>query len=185
MGTCAKCSLCFSAKQAVPPIWLGDLYDIKAMFIGEGPGADEDKYGKPFIGRSGQLFQDLLQEVYLTDKVYVTNVVKHRPPKNRTPTEDERNICSELFLSDEISYVDPEIIVCLGRTAAESLMRWSRRPVTGSLRGNYFDMGGPGTPFEKTYRVICTWHPAYVLRRMDKRDELKADLESARDWILF
>ena len=183
MGTCMKCDLCYHANQAVPPLWLGNLYNIDVMFIGEGPGADEDRYGKPFVGRAGQLLQDILQEVNLVNDIYITNVVKHRPPRNRKPTEREQAICSGLFLGKEITAVKPKCIVCLGRTPAEYLLRWSHNDITGSLRGKTFNLGGTGTEWQDTIPVFCTWHPAYILRRMDKKSELIDDINRVINYI--
>lgn len=184
MGTCMKCELCHHATQAVPPLWLGNLYNIDVMFIGEGPGADEDQYGRPFVGRAGQLLQDVLQEVNLVDNIYITNVVKHRPPRNRKPTEREQAICSGLFLEKEIAAVKPKHIVCLGRTPAEYLLKWCYNALpSGSLRGKTFPLGGPGTDWEDTIPVLCTWHPAYILRQMDKKSELIDDINRVINYI--
>ena len=171
--TCTKCELHCNTLNSVPPLWKGDLSNIKVMFIGEGPGATEDLQGKPFVGRAGQLLQQLLYEINLVDNIYITNVVKHRPPKNRKPTQEEMSICGNLFLEKEIEIINPKQIICLGRTAAEYLLALATHneghtPWRGSLRGKAFKY--------KEIDVTCTWHPAYVLRQPEKKIELKQDL---------
>lgn len=183
MGTCADCNLCETATQDVPPLWLGNLYDIDLMLIGEAPNIDEDMYGEPFIGQSGRLLQSILQEIGLINNIYITNVVKHKPPSNRKPTQMEQDLCSSLFLSKEINMVNPKHIVCLGRVPAEHLLRQSRNSLFGTLRGKTFTLGGEGTVWKNSTPVTCTWNLAHVLRQPDKKSELVNDLKTARQHI--
>lgn len=147
----------------------------RLMIVGEGPGAEEDKLQKPFVGKSGELLQDMLCNLNITNEIYITNVVKHRPKNNRKPTEEEAQTCANIFLKEEIRTFTPETIVALGRTAAETLMRLAGREKKGSLRGHVFvyEYG----PYAST--VYCTWHPAYILRNQTKEPELFEDLLKA------
>ena len=142
----------------------------KVLVLGEAPGREEDLGGKPFIGRAGQLLQDLLGRLHVTmDQVYVTNVVKHRPPGNRNPDADEIDACAAHALVEEIKLVAPETILCLGRVPTLALLRISDQGVPkGSLRGYTFSY--------ENIPVLSTWHPAYILRRQDKKPELLDDL---------
>ena len=172
---CTECPLHKEALQAVPGISPSPLDNIDIMFVGEGPGEEEDKTGLPFVGRAGKLFQDILVKLDITTNVYITNVVKHRPPQNRKPTQPEMQTCGLHFLLHEIDTISPKLIVCLGRTPAEYLMKILGGSHQGSLRGLRFSY--MGTP------VLCTWHPAYILRREDKLDELLGDLIKAQQLI--
>jgi len=173
-SNCRACSIkCENASaNFVYPVKIGTP---RLMILGEGPGADEDRLQKPFVGRSGQLLQEMLYKLNTTDEIYITNVVKHRPTNNRKPTDSEATICSSRFLKEEIATFNPEVIVALGRTAAETLMRMAGIQKKGSLRGHAFGyQHGP-----KTSTVYCTWHPAYILRNETKEPELFEDLTKA------
>jgi DNA polymerase len=175
MQSCQDCSLFEEATQAVPGLQLSNSVSI--MFVGEGPGFNEDKTGRPFVGRAGVLLQELLIELDAVKLgVYITNVVKHRPPNNRKPTVQEMSICGTKFLAEEVKLCEPKVIVCLGRTPAEYLLRASELEHSGSLRGHNFVYNN--TP------VICTWHPAYILRQMNRYQELKDDIVRAIDIVL-
>lgn len=175
MRTCTECPLHEDAHQAVPGISTSPLDNISIMFIGEGPGEEEDKTGLPFVGRAGKLFQETLVSLDLVNNIYISNVVKHRPPKNRKPSQQEMQTCGLHFLLREIDEINPKLIVCLGRTPAEYLMKVLDISHQGSLRGLRFNF--MGTP------VLCTWHPAYILRREDKLPELIEDLNDAQKLI--
>ena len=153
------------------------------MLIGEAPGADEDLYGKPFVGRAGQLLQKTLVELGITKNIYVSNIIKHRPPNNRKPTMLEmielgNEICKEII------NLKPKTIVCLGRSPSDYMMWLAELPVSksvingkkGSLRGHQFDLNHIDG---WTIPVLCTWHPAYILRVPNKLHELKEDLQKA------
>ena len=145
------------------------------MFIGEAPGATEDAKGIPFIGAAGQLLQKVLSNIGLTNSIYVTNIMKHRPPNNRKPSMQEMMTCGEQFLLEEIKTLQPKVIVCLGRSPAEYLLNLNGKTHKGTLRGHTF-------PFY-TSRVFCTWHPSYILRRNDKLTELEEDLHTIMSYI--
>ena len=145
------------------------------MFIGEAPGADEDLYGRPFVGKSGQLLQSTLCDLDITSNIYVSNIIKHRPPGNRKPTMLEmielgNEVCKEI---DDLR---PKVIVCLGRSPAEYMMHLSEQEKKGTLRGHQFNLkhiDGWTTP------VLCAWHPSYILRNRTKLPELKEDINRA------
>lgn len=176
IADCKDCSLHEQAKQTVPGIFVGDRSHTNIMFVGEGPGADEDKEGLPFIGRAGQLLQKTLLGLGLTDNIYISNIVKHRPPGNRKPTMEEMSTCANKALIRELLHIEPQVVVCLGRTPAEYFMNLSSVEKKGSLRGFQFDIKRDDG---WTAPVLCTWHPAYILRTPAKYDELKEDILKA------
>jgi DNA polymerase len=140
------------------------------MFVGEGPGRDEDLAGEPFVGRSGKLLDKLMrQEIGLDrSRCYIANVVKCRPPGNRTPEPDEANTCSP-FLFRQIDVIRPEVLVALGATAATYLLG-QRQPLAG-LRGRIHAFRGS--------KLIVTYHPAFLLRDPRQKKEAWADLQIA------
>jgi DNA polymerase len=139
------------------------------MFVGEGPGADEDAQGLPFVGRAGQLLNNMIVAMGLKrEEVYIANVVKCRPPGNRTPEPEEANTCSP-FLFRQIDVVHPEVLVALGATAATYLLG-QRQPLAG-LRGRVHSVRGT--------KLIVTYHPAYLLRDPRQKKEAWADLQIA------
>jgi uracil-DNA glycosylase len=140
------------------------------MFVGEGPGADEDIQGEPFVGRAGQLLTKIIEAINLRrEDVYIANVVKCRPPQNRNPEPDEVEQC-EPFLFRQIEAIKPKVIVALGKFAAQSLLR-TTEPIT-RIRGREF-----------TYRdaiLIPTYHPAYLLRNPGAKREVWEDMKRVR-----
>ena len=181
MSQCKDCTLHTEASRHVPGVFCNAEDTIDLMFIGEAPGASEDARGVPFVGRAGQLLQQTLQKLNITKNIYITNVIKHRPPNNRKPTQEEMITCGGKFLCTEILILRPKAIVCLGRSPAEYLMNLSGVPwVKGSLRGHQFSLDQHnGVPKEKplwSCPVLCTWHPSFILRRRDKAPELEEDL---------
>lgn len=142
------------------------------MFVGEGPGAEEDRQGLPFVGRSGRLLDQLmLEELGITrERVYITNVVKCRPPDNRDPEADEIESCRP-WLEQQLELVDPKVIVTLGKFASQLLLQ-SREGIT-RLRGRCYEFGG---------RILVpTVHPAYVLRGGgEPMAQMRADLVRAK-----
>jgi len=155
--TCKKCSLHATRTQTV--FGVGN-YQAKWMFIGEAPGADEDRQGEPFVGRAGQLLNAILFALGLKrEEVYIANVLKCRPPGNRDPQPEEVAQC-EPYLLRQIDLIKPRLIVALGRHAAHSLLK-TEVPL-GKLRGQQLTYHG--TP------LFVTYHPAYLLRNpVDKR----------------
>ncbi len=171
---CNRCGLCSGRTQTV--FGVGHPR-AELMFVGEGPGADEDRAGQPFVGRAGQLLTRMIAAMTLTrDQVYICNVVKCRPPENRTPAEDEMRACSP-FLWRQIALVRPQVIVALGRPAAQTLLA-TTTPI-GKLRGQFHDfpplpLRGLGLPAAK---LMPTFHPAYLLRSPEEKGKSWEDLK--------
>ena len=137
------------------------------MFIGEGPGKDEDEAGLPFVGRAGQLLNKILEAMKLPiDNVYICNIVKCRPPQNRKPTFDEIDSCSH-YLMGQISFVKPKVIICLGATAAEGILGTKER--IKDLRGKFFD--------KYNAKIIVTYHPAALLRDPSRKKLVWEDMQ--------
>ena len=166
IGDCTRCALHKGRNKLV--FADGDP-NARLMFVGEGPGADEDAVGLPFVGRAGQLLNNMIGAMGLKrEQVYIANVVKCRPPQNRTPEPDEANTCSP-FLFRQIDVVRPEVIVALGATAATYLLG-QRQPLAG-LRGRVHSFRGS--------KLIVTYHPAFLLRDPRQKKEAWADLQIA------
>jgi DNA polymerase len=149
------------------------------MFIGEGPGADEDAQGLPFVGRAGQLLNNMIAAMGLKrEQVYIANIVKCRPPGNRTPERDECETCSP-FLMRQIGVIRPKVIVALGATAAKNLL--SVNDSMASLRGRFYDYSPPGIASESDGPLHCklavTYHPAFLLRDPRQKKEAWKDLQ--------
>lgn len=145
----------------------------EVMLIGEGPGEQEDLKGIPFVGPAGKLLDDMLEMIDLDrSKVYIANIVKCRPPRNRDPLNVEQEACRP-WLDRQIALVDPKIIVCLGRIAAMSLIKENFR-ITRE-HGRWFDLG--------SRRIMATYHPSALLRDVDKRPEAFMDLRTLRKEI--
>jgi uracil-DNA glycosylase len=166
IGDCTRCPLHKGRNKLV----FGDgSPDARLMFVGEGPGADEDAQGIPFVGRAGQLLNNMIAAMGLKrEGVYIANVVKCRPPGNRTPEPEEANTCSP-FLFRQIDVVRPQVIVALGATAATYLLG-QRQPLAG-LRGRVHAFRG--------MQLVVTYHPAYLLRDPRQKKEAWADLQIA------
>lgn len=166
--SCRECVLCQRRKQAVPGI--GDR-QARWMLVGEGPGAEEDLRGEPFVGQAGKLLDNMLLAIGLKrgEDVYIGNAVKCRPPHNRTPEGDELAACLP-FLERQIDLVRPRLLIALGRPAAQALLATEVR--IGAARGKLFDHRG--TP------VIVTYHPAYLLRNPQDKAKAWEDLCFAR-----
>lgn len=164
---CTRCGLQRTATRLVSAIGSAPA---PVMLLGEGPGAAEDEKGLPFVGRSGsQVLQPALQELDVTlDEFYLTNAVKHRPPGNRDPTDDELDACSDL-LSREIGFVSPRAIVCLGRVPARAMARLAGAELPqGSLHHWRLHLGST--------TVSYLWHPAYVCRDMRRYPDFVSGL---------
>jgi len=164
LGDCRRCKL--AAGRTTLVFGVGSP-TAELMFVGEGPGADEDVQGEPFVGRAGQLLTKMIEAMgYRRDEVYIANVVKCRPPGNRNPEPDEIEAC-EPFLRRQIEAVGPKVIVALGKFAAQTLLR-SAIPIT-KLRGTWSTYGG--------VRLMPTFHPAYLLRSPEEKKKAWADLQ--------
>ena len=169
VADCRACALCQQRKQAV----FGVGHERAPwMFVGEGPGADEDEQGDPFVGQAGKLLDSMLAAIGCERgrEVYIANVVKCRPPGNRTPTLEEAAACAP-FLDRQIELVGPRIIVALGKSAATRLLG-DEHASLGSLRGRLHRYRG--TP------VVVTYHPAYLLRNLPEKAKAWEDLLLAR-----
>src|ERR1700735_656205 len=150
IGDCTRCPLAYAGRRKIV-FGDGDA-NARLMFVGEGPGADEDTQGIPFVGRAGQLLNNMITAMGLKrEEVYIANVVKCRPPGNRTPEPDEGNTCSQ-FLFRQIDVVRPQVLVALGATAATYLLG-QRQPLAG-LRGRVHAYRGMS--------LIVTYHPAFL-----------------------
>lgn len=143
------------------------------MFVGEGPGADEDVTGRPFVGRAGQLLDQMIEAIGLKrEDVYISNVVKCRPPLNREPEPDEVATC-EPFLYRQINVIKPKLVVALGGVATKTLLR-TKAPIS-KLRGRFFDFRGT--------KLLPTFHPAFLLRSPNMKKEAWEDLKKVRDFL--
>ena len=140
------------------------------LVIGEGPGAEEDKQGLPFVGRAGQLLTDMLKAIkFSREEVYIGNVVKCRPPENRTPMQDEMDTCMP-YLKKQCELIKPKLILCLGLTAAKGLLK--KRESLGELRKSIFEY--------ESAKVIVTYHPAALLRNPHWKKDCWEDLKKFR-----
>jgi uracil-DNA glycosylase len=140
------------------------------MVIGEGPGAEEDKQGLPFVGRAGQLLTDILKAIkFSREEVYIGNIVKCRPPENRTPLPDEMETCIP-YLQKQIELIKPKLILCLGLTAAKGLLK--KKDSLTALRGQVFDYNGT--------KVMVTFHPAALLRNPNWKKDCWVDVQKFR-----
>ena len=155
------CALRFTAKQLV---FADGNPQSRVMFVGEAPGAEEDREGLPFVGRAGKLLDQMLGAIGLDrTKVYIANIVPWRPPGNRTPTPQESAICYP-FIRRQIELANPDLLVCLGRPSMQTLLG-VKEGIRG-IRGRWFDFD-TGT---RTIRALVTFHPAYLLRSpLEKR----------------
>ena len=164
LGECTRCKLAPGRTRLV--FGVGSP-SAELMFVGEGPGADEDQQGEPFVGRAGQLLTKMIEAMgYRRDEVYIANVVKCRPPGNRNPEPDEMDAC-EPFLRQQIAAVRPRVIVALGKIAAQTLLR-DTTPIS-RLRGRWSTYEG--------VRLMPTFHPAYLLRSPDEKKKAWEDLQ--------
>lgn len=161
---CRRCGLCETRHHVVFGV---GPQDAEVLFIGEGPGEQEDLKGEPFVGRGGKLLDDMLELIDLDrTKIYIGNMVKCRPPKNRDPLETEQMACAE-WLQRQIALLQPKIIVCLGRISAMKFIKPDFR-ITKE-HGQWFDIDGR--------RVMALYHPAALLRDPNKRPETFDDLK--------
>lgn len=139
----------------------------RVMFIGEAPGADEDRTGEPFVGKAGQLLTKIIEACGWTrSEIYICNILRCRPPENRTPTEQEAANCRE-YLDGQIAIVDPEYIVCWGSCAAQNLLG-VKDPI-GRMRQRFYQHGRA--------KVLCTYHPSYLLRNPSAKKPVWEDMK--------
>jgi DNA polymerase len=165
LGDCRRCKLCEGRTKLV--FGTGSAH-AEIVFVGEGPGADEDLQGEPFVGKAGQLLTRMIEAMGLSrEDVYICNVVKCRPPNNRNPEPDEIAAC-EPFLKAQLAALRPRVIVALGKFAAQTLLR-DATPIT-RLRGNLRSYEG--------IPLMPTFHPAYLLRSPEEKGKAWQDLKA-------
>jgi uracil-DNA glycosylase len=177
LGDCTRCPL---HKQGRKQIVFGvgnSTTDL--MFVGEGPGADEDEQGEPFVGRAGQLLNNMIKAMGITrEQVYIANIVKCRPPGNRTPEREECETCSP-FLMRQIAVIKPKVVVALGAVAAKTLLAMSAS--MAQLRGRFYDFKPAGVrsndPNWNGCKLAVTYHPAFLLRDPRQKGEAWKDLQ--------
>lgn len=164
-AACEACGLCEARTRVV---FGSGNNSADIMFIGEGPGQQEDETGIPFVGRSGQLLSGMLDHCFgLTrDDIYIANIVKCRPPENRDPNPEEITACLS-FLKQQIKIIQPKVIVTLGRVATQSLLETEEK--IGKLRGKEFVYDG--------IPVVPSWHPSYLLRRQTAKLNTVEDMK--------
>ncbi len=171
LGECTRCVLSRLGRKTIV-FGEGNPY-AELMFVGEGPGADEDEQGRPFVGRAGQLLNKMIEAMGLKrEQVYIANVVKCRPPGNRTPEREEVETCSP-FLLRQIAVIQPKAIVALGAVAARCLLGLNE-PMA-KLRGQWFDFRGT--------RLAVTYHPAFLLRDPRQKKEAWKDLQMVMKYL--
>ncbi len=171
---CERCALHAGRSRTV--FGIGDS-QARCMIIGEAPGAEEDRRGEPFVGRAGQLLNAMLRAIGMSrESVYIANIVKCRPPKNRDPKPEEMVACSA-YLHRQIALVGPRVILAVGRVAAQHLTG-STSPI-GRMRGQSFTYanGDTGVP------IVVTYHPAYLLRSPLEKRKSWEDLRRARELL--
>jgi uracil-DNA glycosylase len=170
IGDCTRCRLYKGRTKVV--FGVGNV-NAELMFVGEGPGADEDAQGEPFVGRAGQLLNNMISAMGLKRQdVYIANVVKCRPPGNRTPEKDECDTCSP-FLMRQIDVIRPKVIVALGAVAAKNLL--AVNDSMANLRGRWYDF--------RESRLLVTYHPAYLLRDPRQKKEAWKDLQMVMKYL--
>ena len=164
LGECRRCRLSTGRTNIV--FGTGDA-GARLVFVGEGPGYEEDQKGEPFVGAAGQLLTRIIQAIGFTrEKVYICNIVKCRPPANRNPMPDEIAACTP-FLQRQIRSIQPDIICALGTFAAQTLLN-TKAPIS-KLRGSFHDYKGT--------KVLPTYHPAFLLRNPEKKRDVWEDMK--------
>ena len=164
IGDCRRCKLSNSRKNIV---FGAGSPSARLVFVGEGPGFEEDKTGKPFVGAAGKLLTKIIQAIKLTrEQVYICNIIKCRPPGNRNPEPDEIKACFP-FLERQIAALKPDFICALGIVATQTLLE-TKEPIS-KLRGRFHDYKG--------IKLLPTYHPAYLLRNPDKKRDVWEDMK--------
>jgi uracil-DNA glycosylase family 4 len=183
LGDCTRCKL---HKQGRKQIVFGvGNPRAELMFVGEGPGADEDTQGEPFVGRAGQLLNNMIKAMGIRrEDVYIANVVKCRPPGNRTPERDECDTCSP-FLMRQIAVIKPKVVVALGAVSAKNLLAINA-PMS-ELRGRFYDFLPTGArsadPSWQGSKLAVTYHPAFLLRDPRQKGEAWKDLQMVMKYL--
>ncbi len=167
IGDCTRCPLAYAGRRRI--VYGDGDGAARLMFVGEGPGADEDASGVPFVGKAGQLLNNMIGAMGLKrEQVYIANIVKCRPPANRVPEAVEANTCTQ-FLLRQMDAVQPQVVVALGSTAATYLL--GAKQSLGSLRGRWHTVRGA--------KLLVTYHPAFLLRDPRQKGEAWKDLQMA------
>jgi DNA polymerase len=167
LGDCKRCKLHQHRRHIV--FGTGNP-EARLVFVGEGPGEDEDIQGKPFVGRAGQLLTKIINSINLTrEEVYIANIIKCRPPKNRDPEADEIRNC-EPFLIKQLDAIQPKIICALGAFAAQTLLETNEK--ISSLRGRFVSY--------RNTKLIATFHPAFLLRNPYRKRDVWEDMKMIR-----
>lgn len=168
IGNCTRCKL---SKERNNIVFGEGSPNADLMFIGEGPGFDEDQQGKPFVGKAGRLLDKIIEAMGLKrDQVYIGNVVKCRPPDNRNPETDEIETCFP-FLEKQIKIIEPKVIVCLGKFATQTILK--TETAISKLRGQFFDFGNA--------KLMPTFHPAYLLRNPNMKRQVWEDMQKVME----
>jgi len=183
IGDCTRCKLHQQGRKQIV-FGVGNPH-ADLMFVGEGPGADEDIQGEPFVGRAGQLLNNMIKAMGIRrEDVYIANVVKCRPPGNRTPERDECDTCSP-FLMRQIAVIKPKVIVALGAVAAKNLLAINA-PMS-ELRGRFYDFMPSGArssdPNWQGAKLAVTYHPAFLLRDPRQKGEAWKDLQMVMKYL--
>ena len=166
-----KCNRCPLSKTRTNTVFGEGKKESIIMFVGEGPGYNEDRIGRPFVGRAGELFDKMLKAIDLTrEDVYIANIVKCRPPNNRNPLENESKTCIE-FLRWQVKIIDPDIIVCLGAVAARNIIDKDFK-ITKN-RGIWYE--------RCKFNIMATYHPAALLRDVNKKKDAWEDFKAIRE----
>lgn len=164
LGNCKRCQLFSGRKNIV--FGIGDP-KARLVFVGEGPGYEEDQKGEPFVGAAGRLLTKIIEAInYTREQVYICNIIKCRPPGNRNPMPDEIKACTP-FLQRQIAAIKPDFICALGAFAAQTLLE-TKQPIS-RLRGSFHDYRG--------IKVLPTFHPAFLLRNPDKKRDVWEDMK--------
>ncbi len=183
LGDCTRCKLHQQGRKQIV-FGVGNPR-AELMFVGEGPGADEDAQGEPFVGRAGQLLNNMIKAMGVRrEEVYIANVVKCRPPGNRTPERDECETCSP-FLMRQIAVIKPKVVVALGAVAAKNLLAFNA-PMA-ELRGRFYDFMPAGArsndPSWQGAKLAVTYHPAFLLRDPRQKGEAWKDLQMVMKYL--
>jgi DNA polymerase len=182
LGDCTRCKLHQQGRKQIV-FGVGNPR-AELMFVGEGPGADEDARGEPFVGRAGQLLNNMIKAMGLRrEDVYIANIVKCRPPGNRTPERDECETCSP-FLMRQVAVIKPKAIVALGAVAAKNLLAINA-PMS-ELRGRWYDFKPAGIRSDGSWpgaRLAVTYHPAFLLRDPRQKGEAWKDLQMVMKYL--
>lgn len=169
---CQLCRLAKSRTNAVPGS--GRIQNVEIVFVGEAPGRNEDILGKPFVGAGGKLLDEMIGHVGLSrEEVYITNIIKCRPPNNRKPETDEIDACTSNYLEKQIELLDPLLICTLGATALEY---FTGQKTIGLVHGKL-------TRTKNGYPLLPTYHPASIFRNRSLKDLLRADLEKIPEML--